>query len=185
MIVDKTLDTALSEIIVKDHICYKLHEDRFPFEEMEKKYRRSKCDEMWFLAGRDIPSLLSERFGMAFGGYVNSPQDYNPPKNKLHQPCLFIFETYVNATMYSSYGFISQMDLWLGKSFIIGISQKGEGYDALYIDSHKIRHKRGEVVEKGEGSGAFDFYRTCKHEVFFDDPKNAKSVYLKFEFGGR
>ena len=60
--------------------------------------------------------------------------------------------------------------MWLGKKgFVIGISQKGEGFSAVEVDDKKIKTNEG---------AAFDFFRNCKGEIFFDNPQQVRMVYF-------
>src|SRR3989344_4553239 len=57
---------------------------------------------------------------------------------------------------------INKFDLynWLGrKGFLIGIEQKGKGFNAAKINDERIKEHQG---------GAFTFFRECKNKVFFD-----------------
>ena len=61
--------------------------------------------------------------------------------------------------------------LWLGeKGFIIGIEQKGKGFNPIHINENLIKNNKG---------AAFEFFRECNGKVFFDNSEDAKVVYFK------
>ncbi|MBI2662401.1 hypothetical protein HYX11_03000, partial [Candidatus Woesearchaeota archaeon] len=86
----------------------------------------------------------------------------------------FLSETGANCLNYSLFRAPHKFHLWLGKKgFVIGIEQKGRGFPAALI--HEQQRK------KNEGA-AFEFFRTCKSEIFFDDENSAKVVYIETRF---
>lgn len=63
--------------------------------------------------------------------------------------------------------------LWLGeKGFVLGIEQK-QGFNAEEVNEKRIKDNEG---------AAFEFFRNCKNEIFFDRAKEAKTVYMEFKF---
>ena len=94
--------------------------------------------------------------------------------NKNDEVAYFLNEAGSNALNYSEFKMPAKFHLWLGyKGFIIGIEQQGRGFNAAKIDQEKIRENEG---------AAFQFYRNCKSIVFFDNPKEARIVYLVYLF---
>ncbi|MDP3698006.1 MAG: hypothetical protein Q8R47_00310 [Nanoarchaeota archaeon] len=92
-------------------------------------------------------------------------------KNQDDEVAYFLNEAGSNSLNYSEYLAPSRFHLWLGKKgFVIGIEQKGKGFNAVKINDEKIKEHQG---------GAFQFFRNCKNVVFFDDPKEARMVYLE------
>lgn len=82
----------------------------------------------------------------------------------------FLNEAGSNALNYSQFGAPSKFHLWMGKSgFIIGIEQKGSGFNALKTNSERLKENQG---------AAFEFFRKCKNKIFFDNPLEAKTVFM-------
>ncbi len=110
-----------------------------------------------------IPDLLNLRYNTTFDHH-----------NWLHykesdEVAYFLNEAGNNVFHYC--GFPFQFHVWFGKKgFVIGISQEKE-FNAVEINENR--------VFQTEGRG-FEFYRSCKSVVFFDDPKNVKCVYFEY-----
>jgi len=64
--------------------------------------------------------------------------------------------------------------LWLGeKGFIIGIEQKGKGFHAEHINKNKIKENKG---------AAFEFFRNCQNNIFFDNKENTTMILMQHIF---
>jgi len=95
-------------------------------------------------------------------------------KNKNDEVAYFLNEAGSNSLNYSQYLAPFGFHIWLGKKgFVIGIEQKGKGFNAVKVDEEKITEHQG---------GAFAFFRECKNIVFFDDAEEARVVYLEVKF---
>jgi len=91
--------------------------------------------------------------------------------NEYDEVAYFLNEAGSNTLIHSQFKAPSHFHLWLGKKgFVIGIEQRGKGFNAEKINTEKKK--------KNEGA-AFEFYRKCKGRVFFDDSVNARRVYLE------
>jgi len=111
-----------------------------------------------------IVDLLNERYGTKID--LQNWLDY-----KEDDVAHFLNEAGSNSLHHSEFRAPWRFHLWLGeKGFIIGIEQKGRGFDASYVNSERVKDNEG---------AAFEFYRRCKGKVFFDDPKNARVIYYK------
>lgn len=87
----------------------------------------------------------------------------------------FLNEAGSNALNYADEKAPSAFHLWQGsKGFIIGIEQRGKGFNAWQIAALRCR--------KNEGFG-FEFFRNCQGKVFFDNPLRAKVVYFLQKIG--
>jgi len=83
----------------------------------------------------------------------------------------FLSETGSNALSYSQFKTPSNFQVWLGeKGFVIGIEQKGKGFNAQDIHHQKIKENEG---------AAFDFFRKAKNTIFFDNSINARIIYIE------
>ena len=92
--------------------------------------------------------------------------------NKNDEVAYFLNEAGSNVLNYSEFNIPSKFHLWLGnKGFLIGIEQQGRGFNAAKIDKENIKENEG---------AAFEFYRNCKSIVFFDNPEEARIVYLVY-----
>jgi len=86
----------------------------------------------------------------------------------------FLTEAGSNCFNYSQFKAPHQFLLWIGKNgFIIGIEQKGQGFNAKNI--HDTNHKQNE-------GGAFEFYKRTKATIFFDNSESTKIVYMEVNF---
>ena len=116
-----------------------------------------------------IIDLLNEKYGALL---FNKFDLYHwLEKNKEDEVAYFLNEAGSNSLNYSQYLTPWRFHLWLGKKgFVIGIEQKGRGFDAIKVNDEKIKEHQG---------GAFQFFRECKNAVFFDNAENAKVVYFE------
>ena len=95
-------------------------------------------------------------------------------KNKDDEVAYFLNEAGSNSLNYSQFLAPSRFHLWLWqKGFVIGIEQKGKGFNAAQIDAERKRENQG---------GAFSFFRECKSTVFFDNAEEARVVYFLVKF---
>ena len=110
-----------------------------------------------------IVELINDKYGTKF--------DH---ENWLHykesdEVSYFLNEAGSNSLHHSEFKAPYRLCLWLGENgFMISIEQKGKGFDASFVDSHRIKENEG---------AAFEFYRKCKGEVFFDDEKETRVIY--------
>lgn len=82
----------------------------------------------------------------------------------------FLNEAGSNTLNYSQFGAPSKFHLWIGENgFIIGIEQKGLGFNAVKINSERLKENQG---------AAFEFFRNCKNKIFFDNPTESRTVFM-------
>ncbi len=154
----KRLQQALENIRYQDYHQLPVHS--------EEQKRSDEIIGIYGDAKWKVVHLLKESYGL--------PTDLH---NWLYfderdEVAYFLNEAGSNALNYSDYRAPSYFHVWLGtKGFVIGIEQKGNGFDA-----HHVHRKR---IKDNEGA-AFDFYRKCRSSVFFDDPKNARIVFMEY-----
>ena len=119
-----------------------------------------------------VIDLLNEEYGASM---FNKFDLHNwLEKNQDDEVAYFLNEAGSNSLNYSQYLAPSRFHLWLGKKgFILGIEQKGIGFNAVEINEGKLKENKG---------GAFDFFRGCKSAVFFDDAEDARIVYFELKF---
>ena len=119
-----------------------------------------------------IIDILNEKYGAVL---FNRFDLHNwLEKNKDDEVAYFINEAGSNSLNYSQFLAPSGFHLWLGKKgFVIGIEQKGKGFNAVKINEKKLKENKG---------GAFRFFRECKNMVFFDDAEEARVVYFQVTF---
>ncbi|MEK6900258.1 MAG: hypothetical protein AABX05_03985 [Nanoarchaeota archaeon] len=165
---NKTLQDALGSIqFLEGHT--------FPVHEMEQIRTIMVSDEILERYGSAkwaIIDMLNERYGIIL---FNKFDLHNwIDKNTDDEVAYFLNEAGSNSLNYSQFKAPAKFHLWLGKKgFVIGIEQKGKGFNAGQINEMKIKENLG---------GAFSFYRECKNNVFFDDPENARIVYFELIF---
>ncbi len=140
-----------------------------------------------FLVSGEIDSQLTESYGMAkwkivdllnekFSKVLKDKFDlYNWLNyNENDELAYFLNEAGSNCLNYSEFKMPHKFHLWVGKKgFVVGIEQKGKGFNAEEVHNFRIKD--------GEGA-AFDFYRKAKSKIFFDDCKNARMVLMEFMF---
>lgn len=82
----------------------------------------------------------------------------------------FLSETSSNIFSESQEKVVSKVSLYLKENnFIIALHQCSP-FNPLIIAKENIHHNQG----KG-----FEFYKTCKGTIFFDDPTSAKKIHFK------
>lgn len=119
-----------------------------------------------------IVDLLNEKYGALLFNRFDLHNWLN--KNKDDEVAYFLNEAGSNSLNHSQFLAPSCFYLWLGKNgFVIGIEQKGKGFNAVKVHEEKIQEHQG---------GAFAFFRECKSMVFFDNPEEARVVYLEVRF---
>lgn len=117
-----------------------------------------------------VVNLINEKYGTIL---ANKFDLYNwILQNQEDEVAYFINEAGSNCLSYSQLKAPHMFHLWLGsKGFIIGIEQKGNGFNAEKIHHKKIKENKG---------AAFEFFRSCRNRIFFDDSNNAKMVLMEF-----
>ena len=119
-----------------------------------------------------IVDLLNEKYGL----FLDEEFDlYNWINfNPNDEVAYFLSEAGSNCLNYAQHKAPHKFHLWLGgKGFVIGIEQKGEGFPAERVNA--------EMIKENEGA-AFNFFRNCRNTVFFDNPRDARIVFMKSKF---
>jgi hypothetical protein len=165
MVVDFNLNLhqALDEISLVVKKEFLVYED-----EVEKNYENS-CNvvELHGKVKWEIVDLLNERYGESFclSNWLKGDDD---------EVSSFLNEAGSNVLNHSQFLAPYKFHLFMGsKGFVIGIEQKGVGFNALQVNKERIKDNEGR---------AFDFYRGCKSSIFFDDANDANVVYFKYIF---
>lgn len=136
---------------------------------ISEKIEHSKKIENYIEAKWQIIELINQTYSKVL---KNKFDLYNWLYYKEDEVAYFLNEAGSNALNYSEFKMPSKFHLWLGsKGFLIGIEQEGNGFNAVKIDKERIKENEG---------AAFEFYRNCKSIVFFDNPEDAKVVYLVY-----
>ena len=164
----KTLPHALSLINLQQHQEFIIHDQESP-------RTFSLSDDIISLYG-DHKWAIVDILNQQYSHLLPSPFDlYNWLSYKDHdEVAYFLNEAGSNVLSYSQYKAPWKFHLWLGKKgFIIGIEQKGQGFDAQRIDEKRIKENEG---------AAFAFYRNCKSTIFFDNAKEARMVLMEYLF---
>jgi len=93
--------------------------------------------------------------------------------NEEDEVAYFLNEVGSNCLNHSQYKAPFKFHLWMGKKgFMLGVEQKGKGFPAKLIHDKKLRQNEG---------AAFDFFRNCQSKIFFDDPHDAKMVFMSYK----
>jgi hypothetical protein len=162
MITNKNLNLALQEIKVKEHKQFTIHKK----EEIRTHLISDNLIDHYGKTKWEIVDLLNNHYNQ------NKFNLYNwLNKNKDDEVSYFLNEVGSNSLNHSPFLAPYKFHLWLGESgFIIAIEQKGEGFNANFINQNRIKDNQG---------AAFTFFRNCKNQIFFDDPNNTKTVFMQ------
>lgn len=164
----KNLPAALQAINdINDHHLFPVHELRkVRTDDVLSVYGDAKWKIVDILNER-YSSILSEKFDL-YNWLHEREQD---------EVAYFLNEAGSNCLSHSEFKAPSQFHLWLGpKGFVIGIQQNGKGFDARHVHEHKIKDNKG---------AAFDFFRRSRSSIFFDDPEEARTVFMEYLFSSR
>ncbi len=161
LLFDYTLALALQTISCQE-------EKHFPIHLEDKERTHHNADEIMERYGDSLHalvSLLNQRYALDCNLLAWLEHDEDEVSSFLNEACS-------NTLHHASFKAPSHVRVWLGeKGFIIGIEQKGKGFDA-----QTVHH-----LDKKENKGAaFDFYRKSKGKIFFDHPPDARIVYFEF-----
>ena len=156
---DKTLTESLKNIGDYEHQELFVHNQERTSSEIIEHYGKQK----W-----QVVDLINQKFNSKFNLY--NWLEHNTDDEVAY----FLNEAGSNCLNHSDHKIPHRFHLWLGsKGFIIGVEQLGKGFNALEIDEKRIK--------KNEGA-AFEFFRNCQSHVFFDDPEEAKLVFMEHLF---
>lgn len=168
MVLEFSLDLAeaLEKISLLEHFEWEIHNgDEARTDEIIEKYGEAKWQVVELL-NECYGHLLAEKFDLH--NWLDHNQD--------DEVAYFLNEAGSNSLNHSEYQAPAKFHLWIGKEgFIIGIEQKGQGFNAKEVDNKMIRSNEG---------AAFSFFRSCKSQIFFDDAEKSKIVFLKHQFKG-
>ncbi len=130
----------------------------------------SSCEivERYGEAKYQVVGLINQRYNTTFDhlNWIN--------QNIADEVAYFLNEAGSNVLSYSEFKAPFKFHLWFGqKGFIIGIEQKGKGFNAEEIHQRKFKENEG---------AAFDFFRSCRNNIFFDNHNQARIVFFEFMF---
>jgi len=122
----------------------------------------------------EMKGKVVERVNEKFSCVLKDKFDlYNWLERKDDELAYFLAEVGSNCLCYSEFKIPFKFCLWFGaKGFVVGVEQKGSGFNALKVDQQRLKD--------GEGA-AFEFFRNCRSEIFFDDKVNAKMVLMEWK----
>lgn len=94
--------------------------------------------------------------------------------NEEDELAYFLSEAGSNCLSHSQFKAPHKFHLWLGeKGFIVGIEQLGKGFPAELVHKKRIKQNEG---------AAFEFFEKCQSQIFFDDPHDAKMIFMEYTF---
>ncbi len=155
------LSSALQDIeFTSDYHEFPLHlQEQLRTDEILTPYGAAKWGIIDLLNQR-YSSLLPDKFDLYHWLSENTEDEV----------AYFLNEAGSNSLTHSQYKAPSKFRLWLGKkSFVIAIEQQGKGFPA-------------EEVSRSTPGGFFNFFKNSKSVVFFDNPQEARIVFLQFSF---
>ncbi len=144
----------------------------YPKEEVRSHLISDEVVEQYGHAKWAVVDILNEKYGSLLFNKIDLHNWLE--KNKNDEVAYFLNEAGSNSLNYAEFLAPWRFHLWLGKNgFVIGIEQKGEGFNATKVNDERIKEHQG---------GAFAFFRECKGTIFFDNPEEAKMVYFQLNF---
>lgn len=157
---DRTLQESLARIGMKKYRKIEVH----AIEEV----RTPACSHIIETYGKakwEVVERLNAHYGKNFD--LHNWLNYN----ESDEVAYFLNEAGSNCLNYADFKAPSKFHLWKGRrGFVIGIEQIGEGFDAINVDLLKLKQNEG---------AAFEFFRRCKSNIFFDDPKSSNIVFME------
>ena len=169
--IGKTLDDSLKGIGFSGsnggHLIFPLHKLAKSLYEQSSDYQEDLVQKYLEAVEGEIPNTLKRRFQdkpemfrSRFGGFCDDIT-------------YFFAETYFNVAFYGDYHFPSMIQAWIGESsFVLSVGQEGNGFDAEMVNQTRKIQNAG---------GAFNFFRSCESEIFFDNPNNARTVFMGYK----
>ncbi|MAG61040.1 hypothetical protein CL619_04595 [archaeon] len=135
--------------------------NKITLEEIDARYSKALWTVVEVLNSR-YKDKLEQEFNL-YNWIEHNPSD---------EVSYFLNEASSNCMNYSKYKAVWKFAVYFGsRGFILSVLQQGKGFD-----SEKIFEER---IKSNEGAG-FLFYEECSNKVFFDDPKNSKSIYYEY-----
>lgn len=164
----RTLQEALENIGFPEYHEFPV----YPEEEVRTHIISDPIIEKYGQAKWAVVDIINEKYGALL---FNKFDLFNwLEKNKNDEVAYFLNEAGSNSLNYSEFKAPSHFHLWLGKKgFVIGIEQKGRGFNAEKVNEGKLKENKG---------GAFAFFRVCRGIVFFDNPQDARRMYFEVNF---
>src|SRR3989338_3345044 len=119
----------------------------------------------------DVVDTLNARYGSQLSLPIDLIHWLHYEEND--EVAYFLSEAGSNALHNSEFKAQFKFCIWFGrKGFVLGMEQKGKGFNAQLVYTKKSKENEG---------AAFRFYQNCQSTIFFDNPTNAKLVYLAFK----
>ena len=161
---DKDLPSALKNIAFQEHQEFLVHDQ----EELRTHLTSDEIVSRYGEIKWNILDLINEKYKTNFDHYNWLNQD------QTDEVAYFINEAGSNVLSYSQFKAPFKFHLWLGqRGFIIGIEQRGKGFPAEQVHNQRLKENEG---------AAFEFFRNCKSQIFFDKPEEAKIVFMEYLF---
>jgi hypothetical protein len=140
----------------------------------EKRDVYSSCEiiEGYGEAKHEVVEIINQYYGDFLSVKFDLMNWVN--KNQDDEVSYFLNEVGSNVLSHSEFKAPHKFHLWFGKKgFIIGVEQKGSGFDAEEVHNQRLKENEG---------AAFNFFRSCQSKIFFDNSKNANLVFMEFKF---
>ncbi len=184
-----SLQKALQEIKVQDSYSFLVQDAEIKrslqnSDELLEKYQQAK----WQLVDL-LNSLEIEEFSVNLHNWLNG--DFSDAV------AYFLNEAGSNSLFHSEFKIPAKFHLWLGEEgFILGIEQLGKGFDAERVlqnnlqdnvqDSitDNVQDNREAIlsIHKRNGGLGFSFFKNCQNFIFFDNPKEARVIFMQGKF---
>src|SRR3989344_7523898 len=134
LIFTKHLQESLDDIQAFEHYTFPVHE----LEQARTIVISDEIIERYGIAKWAVVDVLNEKYGIVL---FNKFDLHNLiDKNTDDEVAYFLNEACSNTLNYSEFKAPWKFHLWLGKmGFVIGIEQKGKGFNARYIHEEKIK----------------------------------------------
>ncbi len=161
----KTLKEALQEISFREYQEFKSYHGFVIHDKEEAARHNNEFISKYGDAKWAIVDMLNKKFANNFD-LINWLH-----YNENDELAYFLNEAGSNSLSHSEFKAPYKFHLWTGnEGFVVGIEQKGKGFDAQEVNEKFIMDNEG---------AAFDFFRRCRGQVFFDNCCDARVIYFQ------
>ena len=162
---DHNLQRALKNIQAEGYHELLIHDQK------EKRDVYSSCEiiESYGEAKHEVVEIINQYYSHLNFDLMNWVK-----KNQDDEVSYFLNEVGSNVLSHSEFKAPHKFHIWFGKKgFIIGVEQRGRGFNAEEVHNQRLKENEG---------AAFNFFRSCESKIFFNDSKDANSVFMEFKF---
>jgi len=166
-----TLEKALAEIGATKKQHFLIHEEEEPrlLENTDiilEKYAQAKRELI------EMVNILGKK-----KGFSTDLQNWIL-ENEEDEIAYFLNEAGANCLAHAEWKAPKEFHLWTGKKgFILGVEQSGKSFSA----KNCFQESRKKILQSSGGKG-FAFFKDCRSAIFFDNPKEARTIFFQIIF---